>query len=130
MKLIAIVLAFIGSSAFASVKSYDLKMNLSLNGKHTSSPRVLVKAGETATITQKTETEESFIEVVVTEGSVQNHKGILMNFVVGVIGKNGERTIKAKPQVLAKENELAQITIGENKGDEVFLSVVAKRKSL
>lgn len=130
MKLVAIALAFIGSSAFASTNGYDLKMDLSLNGKHISSPRVIVKAGETATITQKTDTEESFIEVVATEGSIQNHKGILMNFVVGVIGKNGERTIKAKPQVLAKENEAAQITVGENNGDEVSLSVVANRKSL
>lgn len=44
MKLFAIVLAFVGSSAFASTNGYDLKMDLSLNGKHVSSPRVIVKA--------------------------------------------------------------------------------------
>lgn len=130
MKMLVMVLAFVGSSAFAATNGYDLKMDLSLNGKHISSPRVIVKAGETATVTQKTDTEESFIEVVATEGSIQNHKGILMNFVVGVIGKNGERTIKATPQVLAKENEPAQITVGEKNGEEVSLSVVAKRKAL
>lgn len=130
MKLVAIALAFIGSSALASTNGYDLKMELSLNGKHISSPRVIVKAGETATVTQKTDTEESFIEVVATEGKVQNHKGIMMNFVVGVIGKDGERTIKAKPQILAKENEPAQITIGGKNGDEVSLSVIANRKAL
>ena len=130
MKMLVMVLAFVGSSAFAATNGYDLKMDLSLNGKHISSPRVIVKAGETATVTQKTDTEENFIEVVATEGSIQKHKGILMNFVVGVIGKNGERTIKAKPQVLAKENEPAQITVGEKNGEEVSLSVVANRKAL
>ncbi len=130
MKMLVTVLAFVGSSAFAATNGYDLKMDLSLNGKHVSSPRVIVKAGETATVTQKTDTEESFIEVVATEGSIQNHEGILMNFVVGVIGKNGERTIKAKPQVLAKENEPALITVGEKNGEEVSLSVVANRKAL
>ncbi len=130
MKLVAIVLAFIGSTAFASTNGYDLKMDLSLNGKHVSSPRLIVKAGETAYINQKTDTEESFIEVVATEGSIQNHQGILMNFIVGVIDQNGQRVIKAKPQILAKENEAAQITVGENNGDEISLSVVATRKSL
>lgn len=130
MKLVAIVLTFIGSTAFASTNGYDLKMDLSLNGKHVSSPRLIVKAGETAYINQKTDTEESFIEVVATEGSIQNHQGILMNFIVGVIDQNGQRVIKAKPQILAKENEAAQITVGENNGDEISLSVVATRKSL
>ncbi len=130
MKLVAIVLAFIGSSAFASTNAYDLKMELSLNGKHVSSPRLTVKAGETAYINQKTDIEESFIEVVATEGAIQNHQGILMNFIVGVIDQNGQRVIKAKPQILANENEAAQITIGENNGDEISLSVIATRKSL
>lgn len=130
MKLVAIVLAFIGSTAFASTHGYDLKMDLSLNGKHVSSPRLIVKAGETAYINQKTDTEESFIEVVATEGSIQKHQGILMNFIVGVIDQNGHRVIKAKPQILAKENEAAQITVGENNGDEISLSVVATRKLL
>ncbi|MBL7544088.1 MAG: hypothetical protein JNL11_09735 [Bdellovibrionaceae bacterium] len=130
MKLVAIVLAFISSSAFASTNSYDLKMDLSLNRRHVSSPRLIVKAGETAYINQKTDTEESFIEVVATEGSIQNHQGILMNFIVGVIDQNGQRVIKAKPQILASENEAAQITVGENNGDEISLSVVATRKSL
>lgn len=130
MKLIAIVLAFMGSSAFASTNAYDLKMDLWMNGKHVSSPRIIVKAGEMGSISQKTDTEESFIEVVATEGQFQNHKGIMMNFTVGYIGKNGERTVVSKPQILAKENEPALITVGEKDGTELSLSVVAKRKSL
>ncbi|MFP5518733.1 MAG: hypothetical protein ACLGGX_02425 [Bdellovibrionia bacterium] len=130
MRLVAILLAFLGSSAFAATNGYDLRMDLSLNGKHISSPRLIVKAGEKATINQKTDTAESFIEVIATESSVQNHKGILMNFVIGIVSKNGERIIKATPQVLAKENEPAQVTVGQNIGDEFSLSVVASRKSL
>lgn len=130
MKMLAATLAILGSSAFATTNGYDLKLDLSFNGKHISSPRMTVKAGEVATITQKTETEESFIEVVATDEPIENHSGILMKFVVGVIGKNGMRTIKAKPQIVANESEPAQITIGEKNGDEVSLSVVANRTSL
>lgn len=130
MKLLGLALILVGSSAFATTNGYDLKMDLSMNGKRVSSPRIIVKAGEKGTINQKTGTEESFIEVVATEGQVQNHKGIMMNFTVGYIGKNGERNIVSKPQILAKENEPALITVGEKDGTELSLSVVVKRKSL
>lgn len=129
--MLGIALLMFGPLAFASTNGYDLKMDLSMNGKHISSPRVIVKAGETATITQKTDTEESFIEVVATEGEVQNHKGIVMKFTVGTISKNGQRTIVSKPQILAMENEKAEIIVGEDGGKEqLSLSVVAKRKAL
>lgn len=130
MKLVAVVLAFIGSSTFASNNGYDLKMDLSMNGKYVFSPSITVKAGEMKSIRQKTDTQESFIEVVATEGQVKNNKGIMMNFTVGYIGKNGERKVISKPQILAKENEPALITVGEKDGTELSLSVVAKRKSL
>ena len=130
MKTIVVALALFGSSAFAS-NAYDLKMDLSLNKKHVASPRLIVKSGEMNAINQKNANEdEHFIEVIATEGSIQNKKGILMNFTIGTIGKNGEKTILAKPQIIAKENEPAQITIGEKNGAEVSLSVTATRKSL
>lgn len=130
MKLLGLALIMVSGSAFAATAGYDLKMDLSMNGKLISSPRMIVKAGEMATINQKTESEESFVEVVATEGEVQNNKGILMKFTVGYIGKNGERTVVAHPQILALENEKAQITVGEKKGTELSLSVIAKRKSM
>lgn len=122
----------VGNSAFAATTNgYDLKMDLSLNGKHISSPRVIVKESETATITQKTDTEETFIEVVAAEREIQNHKGILMKFTVGTISKDGQRTIISKPQILANENEKAQITVGKSGGSvNLSLSVLAQRKSL
>lgn len=130
MKLLGLILVMISCSAFAATNGYDLKMDLSINGKHVSSPRVIVKAGEMATVNQKKDTQESFIEVIATEGKVQNNKGIMMNFTVGYIGKNGERIIVSKPQILAKENEPALITVGEKDGTELSLSVIAQRKSL
>lgn len=129
MKLLGLALIMVGSSAFGATNGYDLKMELSMNGKHVSSPRVIVKAGETATVTQKTDTEETFIEVVATEGEIQNNKGILMKMVVGTISSDGQRTIVSRPQILAKENEQALIQVGDKDG-EMSLSVVAKRKSL
>jgi hypothetical protein len=124
-----IVLCFLmGSSAFAA-NVYHLKMDLSIDGKKVASPGLVVREGAPASITEESSTGKSFVEVIAKEGSIQNHKGILMNFVVEYSGPNGERKILAKPQILAKENEPAQITVGEN-GQEMSLTVVAQRKSL
>ncbi len=130
MKLTIIVLAFMSSFAFGSINGYNLKMDLSVNGKHVSSPQLIVMAGEAATITQKTEMEWFSIDVIATEGSIQNQTGILMKFVIGIIRKNGEPMIRVQPQILAKENELAQVTVSGQDGNEVSLSIIANRKAL
>jgi hypothetical protein len=124
----------LNSTAMASTSGYDLKMDLSLDGKHVSSPSVIVKSGEMASIIQKTDKEEAsnFIEVIASEGEIQNHKGILMKFKVGSISKSGERTVLSEPRILAKENELAKITVSNKEGgsEQLSLSVVVKRKNL
>lgn len=131
MKFWSLVFFFAGSAALASQNFYDLKMELSKNGKLFSSSRLIVADGENAMISEKTDKEENFIEVVATEGVIQNHQGILMKFIVGTIDKKGKKTILASPEVLAKENQPAQITSGSKKGaGEISLSVTAKRKTL
>ncbi len=134
MKLAFVFFMFLSTAAMASTAGYDLKMDLSLNGKNVSSPRVVVKAGEMASITQTSEKGEasSFIEVVVSEGEIKNHKGILIKFKVGSISKTGERTVLSEPQILAKENEPAKVTVSNKEGgiEQISLSVVAKRKTL
>ncbi|MGZ3787505.1 MAG: hypothetical protein ACXVLQ_03230 [Bacteriovorax sp.] len=126
MKILGLAFLLACSSAFAST-SYDLKMDLSLNGKHVSSPRVIAQEGETATIIQKSDGKETFIDVVTTKADMKN--SVMMKFTVGTIGKNGERTILSRPQVIARENETAKISQGETGGQELLsLSVIAKRQ--
>ncbi len=127
MKILGLTFLLACSSAFASITSYDLKMDLSLNGKHVSSPRIIAKEGEIASIVQKSDDKETFIDVVTTKADTKN--AVLMKFTVGTIGKNGERTILARPQIIAKENETAKISQGETGGQELLsLSVTAKRQ--
>jgi hypothetical protein len=42
-------------------------MDLSLNGKHVSSPQVVTKEGETTTVIQESNGQKIFMEVVATE---------------------------------------------------------------
>jgi ribosomal protein S4 len=128
MRVLGFVLTIIAGSAFAE-NGYDLKINLSLNGKHVASPRIIVKAGEKATITQRGYSQESFIEVVATENEAKNVPGILMKFSVGYIQKNGERTIISQPQILTNENSLSTMTVGKIGEEQLSLIVQAERKS-
>ncbi len=129
-KLLLVAFTFFGFSAFANPQVYDLKMELFINGKHISSPRIITRGNETASISQKTDTEESFIDVIATEGEIDGNKGILMNFVVGLIGKDGKRKILSNPRILTRENEKAEIKVGNNRdADAMSISVIAKRKT-
>ena len=127
MKILGLTFLLACSSAFASITSYDLKIDLSLNGKHVSSPRIIAKEGETASIIQKSDDKETFIDIVTTKADMKN--AVMMKFTVGTIGKNGERTILARPQIIAKENVTAKISQGETGGEELLsLSVTAKKQ--
>lgn len=125
-------LFLVTSSAYAGTNGYDLKFDLSLNGKHVSSPRMYVVEGAVASIEQKNSTDSSYIEVKATETMVANKKRIKMNFTVGVVDKFGQKVVISKQNIVVKENELAKVTLNENEDNSkhLALSVVAKRKSL
>lgn len=130
-KLILVACLFMGSAVFASDSGYDLKVELSMNGKKPTQYQIIVKKGLKASIESQTPNDGNFIEVIANEGSIQNHKGILMDFLVGSIDQNGKRTVVSTLQVLANENEKAQITVGNENGKEgLTLSVIATRKNL
>lgn len=130
MKLFLIAALMITSQGFTNpTNSFDVKIDLSWNGKRVSFPSIIVKDKETATVTQKTGDEEDFIEIYATEGKIQKHQGIMMKFTVGSIDKNGTRVVFSQPQILAKENEAAQITVSDKEKGlrELSLSVVARK---
>lgn len=129
MKLITIfTLALSAQASIAATRGYDLTIDYSLNGQRVTSPRVIVKEGETATIIRKVGDEETFIEVEATEGQMMDKSGIKMKLAVGTISKDGERRIISQPELLTTEKAPAELTI---KGEEtISLSVHAKRKSL
>ncbi len=130
MNFVALAFTLIAGTVSAGTDGYALKINLSLNGQHIASPRLLVKAGEKATISQKVGSQESFIEVIATENESRNNPGIRMKFIIGYIQKNGERTVIAQPQIIAHENSPAGLTQGKAGQEQLSLTVEAERKSL
>lgn len=125
MKGILILLSLFATSVYAAPKTYNLKMDLVLDGKAVGSPRMIVTEGQLATVTQQKDGIQSFIDVIATDANEKDFKGIMMKFTVGYVDKDGKRTIVSKPQVLAKENSPAQIQVGTANKESVSLTVVA-----
>ncbi len=124
---VSIVFLF-GVSAFAS-KGYDLKMELSIDGKKVGLSQVSVREGKKAKFTQGTKADKMIIEASAREGSIQDRKGILMDFIISAVDKKGQIKVIATPTVLAQENDPATVTANNGK-DEVSLSVTAKRTTV
>ena len=118
---------FLSLPVFAASKTYNLKMDLSMEGKHVSSPQINVKEGEPALLTQEANGEKISMEVVVTG----QEKAVVMNFVISTLTAKGEKKILAKPKITALENEKAEISVGTEKSKDLLsLSVTAKRTTL
>lgn len=120
------------SLASAAPQAYSIESNLTINGKYSSTAKIITLANEQAMVTQKDDNgRETFIAVTPSEGQgeIKGRKAILMKFVVGVI-ENGERKVLGEPQIMTAENSKAEISVGgPGRSQEQFsLSVVAERK--
>ena len=126
--LIFIMGLFISTSLWASTPGYDLKLELSLDGKVVASPRIVVQEGKVGTLTQESGDNKIFFEIVASEGEIQGNRGILLKLKIGLINNDGSRTIISQPQILAKPGEEAHITVGQDDKEEMTLKVIATRK--
>lgn len=124
--LLAALGLLLSAPAFAATNTYEIKMDLSVDGKTVFSPRLHVIEGESTSITQDSADSMTYIEVVASHADAGGNKGILMKMSLSHINEDGSRTILANPTIMAKENEPAQIMVGDDDGN-ISLSVVAKQ---
>lgn len=114
------------SSLFASVPSYNVKMDLSLNGRHIFTPDIVAREGVVSTVTHNVDGEETFVDILPMKDKSKDL--IVMKMTVGTIGKNGERTILGTPEIMTKENVRASFSQGGTKRQEEYsLSLTAKK---
>lgn len=132
--LITTLLLLLATTAFAATTSYDLKMQISLDGKLISTPEIITHTGVATTFSSGTGTDDISIEVLATETSVNDKKGILLNFVFKTTVKGGQKTstTSRKAEVLVTEGKPTTFTVGDAKSgkEELSLTVVAKKVNL
>ena len=131
MKFVLIAIALLLTSfVSAAIPAYDLQMDLSIDGKQVSSPRILVKEGATASVLQDVNGQKTYLDVVATKDP-KNKSYILMKFEIGTISPTGEKKMISTPQILARENNRSKISVGDANGkEEVSVSITATKRSL
>jgi hypothetical protein len=125
----AIALLLISHFAHATPnapKSYILDMQLSQNGKLVTSPKISALEDEKVQVTEGTDKEQTFVEVVAREEKAGQ---VAMEFEVGTINAKGKRTVTARPKIIANEGQTASIT-DTVKGNETTITVTARPQSL
>lgn len=126
--LVLSCLLLAGSVSFAAIqapKTYNLKMELSVNGKMVSAPIINVIEGEKALITQDDGAQKSFIEVMAKrEITRKGQAAIFMDFTVGQLMADGSKSIKASPKIYVAENNKAEIRVAGTDSDTLDLSVI------
>lgn len=127
MKAISLFFIFLSSSTWAATNVYELQIDLTLNQKPTISKQLSIADGSKVTISEEGKGVTTTVEVTAKEGAIQNTKGIVFDLVIGTIAKDGKKTILSRPQILAKENEPAEITSANNE-NEISLSLLVKRQ--
>ncbi|MCC6278110.1 MAG: hypothetical protein IT289_09365 [Oligoflexia bacterium] len=128
MKFITAFICMLSIPVLGSQKAYDLSLALYLNGEQITSPHLILKEGQTAFLSIKDNKtkDETFLQV----SAQEKDKGI---FVMSKIGKmkHGKMEIISEPQIVALENEKAEIETSETnpKRQSVRLSVLVRKTS-
>ena len=111
-----------GIPAFAGSQAIELNVDLSLNGKHIMSPKILAKDGEKTTVTSGQGAERTYMEVIATERLLNNKKAVQMNFVIGTINAGGKKTVLSNSTLITRENNRGEIQTVEENGEAIVIS--------
>lgn len=122
------VLALFSVTAFAKTQKFDLKVNLTVNGKKIASPKLIINEGQRGTISWQNdgEKEAHFLEVVAKNDKDFGPDVIFLDLKLG----HGEtkKEIETEPEMLVKNNMPGHLTIIDGQSQETMeLEVTAKR---
>ncbi len=125
---IALALLLFIPDTMAATPGYKLNIQLR-TGQLRFAPKMLVRAGQSSSIATKNKSGEYHLDVIA-QDSAEPHF-IQMKFVISKI-ENGTKKIIAQPEIVAQENKLAKIEIGniENTAQTLALAVTARKVTL
>lgn len=123
-----VVLALFSATALAKTQKFDLKVNLTVNGKKIASPKLIINEGQRGIISWQNEGDKEayFIDVIAKNDKDFGPDVIFLDLKLG----HGEskKEIETEPEMLVKNNMPGHLTIidGQSK-EEMQLEVTAKR---
>lgn len=127
-KLILFSLIMVSPFASTGTLKYRIQMNLSRGGDVVSSGKFLARNGEVIEIDPSHTNSNHRIEVTAIETTFNGESMIHLKLKVEGVEKNGERIIIAEPEILAHENQMAEVIVGnEEKNNELQVNIIAER---
>jgi hypothetical protein len=142
---LAIAASLLSLQCFANTRAFDIKAAVSIDGKLISSPHIVTKPNELASISQKIEgNKEILIEMTASDFTSKETKdGIIIKFTLSEISA-GKKTAIAKPQIITTPGQSAEVTeekapniesvnvkvIATRLGDSAYLKTSISDKSL
>jgi len=126
--IVLLVTLSLSAVAKAAPNNYTLDMSLTVDGKLVGEPRIQVEGGKLASIVKTQNDRIIFIDAIATEASSDERGGILMDFTIGKILKDGTRKVLSAPKIIGLAGEEATIEIGDKAEPKILrLAVVATR---
>lgn len=127
--LASVLLTLFSPFAFAVKKGFDIKMDIVVDGKTLSSPRIQVLEGVQTTVTERVKQEKTFFNLVATQDKeMKGKQTVLMKFEIGKFDEKGQKIVVGQPQIIAFENEPASISVGTEEKEAYSISVIAQKK--
>ncbi|MEY4617498.1 MAG: hypothetical protein RJB66_2458 [Pseudomonadota bacterium] len=127
-KLILISMIMISPFASTGTLKYRIQMNLSRGGEVVSTGTFLARNGEAVEISQGNTNTNHIIEVTAIETTFNGESMIHLKLKVEGVEKNGERVVIAEPEILAHENQMAELVVGsQEKQNDLQVNIIAER---
>lgn len=125
--MLSLSVLFFTAQSFAT--TYSIEAKWFLNGKLESSSRVIALENQPASVQSVDEAGNgTYLDVVAQAHNGDKMKnGIEMSFEVGRL-LNGSKTIISRPQVITKNGSPAEITVGNESGEELRIEVIASEQ--
>lgn len=101
-------------SPFASTGTlkYKIHLDFSVHNEPMRSADLLTHLGETASLVERTSKGERTFQIVASESTFNGESLIHIKMKIESIDLGGHRTLLAEPEILTREDQLAEVSIG------------------
>ena len=117
-------------TAQASPNAFDMRVDISIAGKHVSSPHLTAKAGEMVSTTFESNGEKFYLDLTATDEAPAAANLILYKMEIGTLSETGLKTVLSTPKIISNpgfKTEISQHSDGEPAKHDYALAVTSTR---
>jgi len=123
MLYLIFILGLVGSAfALSSENTYQLNLEVKMDGELVNFPNQTVKEGKKTTLVQTHKGKTVHIDILAKEKEIlaDERATVEMDFTLSEVLPNGTKTILSNPKIITIENEEAQVSMSNQQGKEEY----------